>query len=133
VAESLSAPSGPTVETSVISEPTIDDLFITEPAVNDSDEIEASAALTNNAHRLDTDEILSRADVYTGKQGDRTIGQHIEGDVYTIAHDNGMALLDGYFPNSPVDLGPVDDAFALDTLLRSGEENVKQDCTLAAA
>ena len=44
-----------------------------------------------------------------------------------------MALLDGYCPNSPVDLGPVDDAFALDTLLRSGEENVEQDGTLAAA
>jgi hypothetical protein len=41
--------------------------------------------------------------------------------------------LDGGFPNSPVDLEPVDDAFALDTLLRSGEENVQQDGTLSAA
>jgi hypothetical protein len=90
---------------SVISEPTIDDLFITEPGVNDSDEIEASAAVTNNAHRQDTDEILSRAGVYTGKQGDGTTGQHIEGDAYTITHDDGTALLDRYFPNSPVDLG----------------------------
>jgi hypothetical protein len=129
---SESAPSGPTVETSVISEPTIDDLFIIEPAVKDPNEIEASAALTNNAHCPDTDEILSRADAYTGKQGDGTIGQHIEGDVYIITHDDGMALLDGFFPNSPVGLGPVDDAFALDTPLRLGEENV-QDCTLAVA
>ena len=100
-------------------------MFIIEPAVNDSNEIEASAALTNNAHRLDTDEILSRADVYTGKQGDGTIGRYIEGDAYIITHDDGMALLDGFFLNSPVDLGPVDDAFALDTPLRPEEENVQ--------
>jgi hypothetical protein len=130
---SESPPSGPTVETSVISEPTINDLFITEPAVYDSSEIEASMALTNNAHRLFTDEILSRASVYTTKQGDGTIGQNIEGDAYTITHDDGMALLDGYFPNSPVDLGPADDALALDTLLRSEDEDVDQNCPLAAA
>jgi hypothetical protein len=125
--------SGPTVETSVISEPTINDLFITEPAVYSSNEIEALVALTNNAHRLYTNEILSQAGVYTTKQGDGTISQHIKGDTYTITHNDRMALLDRYFPNSLVDLGLVDDVLALDTLLRLRDEDVDQNCLLATA
>lgn len=42
-----------------------------------------------------------------------------------------MAILDGYFPNSPVDLGHVDDALALDTLQRLRDEGVHQNCPLA--
>lgn len=114
-APSESAPNGPTDEKSIISELTIDDSLITEPAVNDSNK---------------TDEIPSRFDVNTTKHGDETIGQQIEGDLHTITHDDGMAILDEYFPNSPVDSGPMDDALALDTLLRLGDEGVHQNSPL---
>jgi hypothetical protein len=67
-------------------------------------------ALANDAHRLCTDEIPSRSSLNTTKHSDDTIGQQIEGDLHTITHDDGMAILNEYFPNSLVDLGPVDDA-----------------------
>jgi hypothetical protein len=41
-----------------------------------------------------------------------------------------MAILDEYFPNPPVDSGPVDDALALDTWLGLGDEGIHQNCPL---
>jgi hypothetical protein len=113
------------------SEPTIDDLFITEPAVIDSNEIGALKALANGAHRLCADEIPSQVGVNTTQQSNEAIGQHIDGYTHAITHE-GMVLLDGYFPNSPVDLGSLDNALALD-MLRLGDENAHQNFALATA
>jgi hypothetical protein len=44
-----------------------------------------------------------------------------------------MAILNGYFPKSPVDLGPIDNALAFNILLRLGDENLNQNYTIATA
>jgi hypothetical protein len=100
-APSQSAPNGPPVETSIMDEPTIDN-SITKPAIDDSNKTEASKALVNDVYGLCADENLSRSDVNTTMRGDEIIGQQIEGDLHTMTHDDGMAILDEYFPNSPV-------------------------------
>lgn len=84
------------------SEPTIDDSLITESAVNKSDE---TGALTNDVHLL-------------------------EGDLHTITHDDGMAILDRYF-DCHVDSEPGDDVLAFVAMLGSGAEGVHPNLPLA--
>jgi len=57
----------------------------------------------------------------------KTISKQIEGDLHTISYNDRMAILDKYFPNSSVDLGHVDDALALNTLLRLEDEGIYQN------
>jgi hypothetical protein len=45
--------------------------------------------------------------------------------MHMITHDDGIAILGGYFSTSPINLGPADDNIALDTP-SSKDGNVSQ-------
>ncbi len=59
------------------------------------------------------------------------LGQHIDSDTYKMAHDDGMAILDEYYRNSPVDSGGVYDILAFDTLPVSWDESAQQHYSLS--
>jgi hypothetical protein len=117
-ATSESPPNRPTVEKLVINKPTISKSLITKPLVNDFNKTNALRTLVNDTHCLYANEILLQSSINTIKYSDETIRQQIEGDLHTISHNNGIAILDKYFLNSPVNLGHVDNVLALNILLR---------------
>ncbi|KAL5346553.1 hypothetical protein ACLOAV_008260 [Pseudogymnoascus australis] len=59
-------------------------------------------------------------------------GQRIDADTNKPAHDDGMAMLDEYYRNSPIDLGRVDGIPAFDTRTHQSPTNDDQDTTLNA-
>ncbi|KFY80511.1 hypothetical protein V499_00635 [Pseudogymnoascus sp. VKM F-103] len=59
-------------------------------------------------------------------------GQRIDADTNKPAHDDGMAMLDEYYQNSPIDLGRVDGIPAFDTRTYQSPTNDDQDTTLNA-
>jgi hypothetical protein len=60
-------------------------------------------------------------------------GQRIDADTSKLAHDDGMAMLDEYYRNSPVDLGCVDGILAFDTLTHQSPPTDDLDTTLNAS
>lgn len=89
-----------------------------------------------DAHRLYDDEILSPTLFPDGiphtKHDDGTVDQYIGGDIPAMTHDDGIAILDGYFLNSPVDLASAD-MLALDKSLGPEDENQSLNCPLSTA
>jgi hypothetical protein len=51
------------------------------------------------------------------------LGQYIDTNIYKVVYNNGMAILDKYYRNSPINLGGVDDILVFNTLLVSWDKS----------
>lgn len=119
---SESIPSGSTVKDSISSECAIEDFLNTESAAIPSAKPEALEALADDAHRQCSDQMLSRAD-------EEPIGQCNEDFIHALNHNNRIHILEGYFSDSALDLGHVDEALAPNMLPNAEDEHSNQDCS----
>jgi hypothetical protein len=98
-----------------------------QPAINDSANCEPANGEPTIDHTMIEPTLCDPLEL------DLANGQRIDADTSKLAHGDGMAMLDEYYRNSPVDLGCVDGILAFDTLTHQSPPTDDLDTTLNAS
>jgi hypothetical protein len=132
-----SANYDPPIHDSVIHDSAMNDSAMNDSAINDSamndsamnDSAIHDAAINNCANNdPDIDDSIMIEPTFCDSL---ELGQYIDADIYKMAHDDGMAILDEYYLDPPVDSGGVDDMLTFDTLPVSWDESAQQPCSVS--
>jgi hypothetical protein len=110
-----------TGETSISSKPSTEELG-TGVASHDSPHASENLETSTNAYHPNANESLWHADVQR-KDNEELFS---EDDIPIMTHDDGLAILDGYFPKSPVTKSSTSHALVLDTLRPSVDGTIRR-------
>ncbi|KAH7348983.1 hypothetical protein BKA65DRAFT_477360 [Rhexocercosporidium sp. MPI-PUGE-AT-0058] len=104
------------------SKPSTEELG-TSVSSHDSPHASENSETSTNEYHPNADEPLWQAAVQR-KHNEELFN---EDDIPAITHDDGLAILDGYFPKSPVTQSWTSNALVLDTLRPSVDGNIHRD------
>jgi hypothetical protein len=102
---------------SATSEPTIDKSYIDNPNIVGAPKSSSAADLPMSATHIQI-------------EGGEIISSSPEGGMFPMTHDDGLAILDEYFEQSAIGLGPANDAEWLDKRPTFTAESAHQDGAL---
>lgn len=110
-ATSTSSPSVRITETYISSKLTVQNSGTSGPSNDDSHDLGSSETSTGNTHHPHCEEPLW----HTVMQRKDNKELFTEDDILSITHDDGVAILNGYFSKSPVGQSWTSNALVLDT------------------
>jgi len=124
-----SSPGVRTTETSISSKLTTQNSSTNRPFNNDSHDPGSTETSTNNPHIPHTKEPLWHAIIQ--RKDNKEL--FTKDNIHSISHNNGIAILNRYFPKSPIGQSYTSNALVLDTLRGSDNEIAHRNIPKATA